>query len=194
MYWDDHAIRKYLVEISQYYGTTIAPEIVESQSMNNIFLLSDNGKVLKYSPLFLNHQNMSDETIRSILVFVYSSLICRSDGVNSYKILMAIYLKICKQFGLPARLIDDYEDEIRSVRRSIFSDNSQKACYFSVGDVIRSKIPGNGPYRYVITDISPLINDKIMITYHMLNDHEKKYCNEEKFVYDRYSIVDHINN
>lgn len=181
--------RDYIFElyeaIENIEGKKFDADIRISEELNDLIMF-DNG-VMLFSERMANHPQMPETVVDSVLVLFYCLYFFRELSADYFEKKAE---EICGVLGMKYIRYDDMEVSIRSVRRSIFPDSKNGGCRFRIGDKLVYRRPGYGRGKYQITDISPITEDGIIITYNRLDSPKSVFTDEEAVIFDMFISVE----
>ncbi len=166
---------------------------IEADNETNVMMeVTDNRTKIVFSPLICNHPEMNESAVYSYILHICSAFHTVENGALYWERLESCVKKLSKEIGIEYMNHYEIEAHVRKVRRIIFPDSANGGCYFKVGQFLHWVNGSDSGRIYLITNISPLTEDGIFITYvpNMGRDTEHPIINEEDFVFNHYIVVE----
>jgi len=190
--WTKEKISEFIESVCALRKYSFPVELTAHEQLIFPFEITGDRRQLRYVLDFFNHPDMSDDIIRSCLVLVVEAYNLEKEGRLYHSELEKACMAVCRELGCEYIEIDSLEEFLRPVRRQLYPGSPEYGCYFHVGDILRCRpeLTG-GPCRYVITGISGLTDEGIMISFTKRDDPEGEvFTEEEAEVYRRFMIMD----
>lgn len=178
--WTIEKIREFYSYLNEYYKFDVNPNIVV-QDKNKFPLCRQDFKNLIFVPEFFNHELISEDARKMLLVCLYSCFQLDKNKDGYLDINPGFLAKgICADLGFTYVSDTEIEKMERRVRRILYND-VENGCYFSVG----YKLQESTFSSYEVVDICRKRKTETIITVKPIGCHlgesEKVFTEEELF-------------
>ena len=178
--WTVEKIKELYAHLNEYYGFEVNPNIIVQDK--NRFPLCRRGFVnLVFTPEFFNHELMSEDARKTLLVLFYSCFHQDKNKDGHPDVNYGFLAKgICDDLGFEYVPDSELQASERAVR-SLLYDDVENGCYFRIGDELRESAFSS----YEVVDICRRSKTETIITVKPvgchLGDPEKVFTEEELF-------------
>lgn len=178
--WSVEKIIEFYTYLNEHYGWDVNPNIIV-QDKNKFPLCRRNFENLIFVPDFFNHELISEDARRMLLICLYSCFYLDKNKDGYLDINPGFLAKgICDDLGFVYVTDAELQENERRVRRLLY-DDTENGCYFSIGYKLRESAFSS----YEVIDIFRKSKTDTIITVKpigcRLGDPEKVFTEEELF-------------
>ncbi len=146
--WTVKEIEEFYRHLNLLYGFNVNPNIIVKDK-NKFALCRQNFKNMVFVPAFFNHELMTEDAKKMLLLCLFSSFHLDKNNDGHLDINPWILSKgICKDLNLKYISYSEIEAQERLVRRKLY-DDTENGCFFSIGEKLREA----AFQSYVVVDI-----------------------------------------
>ncbi len=178
--WTKEKIQEFYTYLNEYYKFDVNPNIIV-QEKNKFSLCRRDFKKLIFVPEFFNHELMSEDARKMLLICLYACFHLDKNKDGYLDINPGFLAKgICDELGFKYVTDSELQSTERKIRRILY-DEIENGCYFNIGYQLRESTFSN----YEVVDICRKSKTETMITVKPIGCHlgepEKVFTEEEIF-------------